>query len=230
MIDNDSKTEAMIQAAGKTAPRVTPTSIKAVIASEHYFTAADGMAGQVDDGKAGDVLASLPESLKLLTFCVLVLKNGFTVTGKSACASPENFDANIGRKVAFDDAFNQIWPLEGYLLKQQLHERAVFDASPKTGTRQPPVDNDHVAPGGEQFSEATIAYNARPEHQQRVITERDELAKKINKLSAFLISPTYQVLPDEEQRRLSDQVHVMHLYRILLSQRIDAFTAQHHPV
>ncbi|EHK3106390.1 hypothetical protein J3858_004443, partial [Salmonella enterica subsp. enterica serovar Irumu] len=53
---------------------------------------------------------------------VLVLENGYTVTGESACASPENFDPEIGRKIARQNAIAKIWPLEGYLLKQQLHE------------------------------------------------------------------------------------------------------------
>lgn len=59
-------------------------------------------------------------NLGLLTFCVLVLRNGFTVTGESACASPENFDPQIGRDIAFKNAREKIWPLEGYLLKQRL--------------------------------------------------------------------------------------------------------------
>ena len=59
-------------------------------------------------------------SLGLLTFCVLVLKNGFTVTGESACASPENFDAEIGRKIARQNAVNKVWPLMGYALKSEL--------------------------------------------------------------------------------------------------------------
>lgn len=59
-----------------------------------------------------------------LTFCVLVLRNGFTVTGESACASPENFDDEIGRKIARQNAVAKIWPLEGYLLKTRLHESA----------------------------------------------------------------------------------------------------------
>lgn len=57
------------------------------------------------------------------TVCCLTLRNGYTVIGKAACVSPENFDEAIGRKVAFDDARNQIWALEGYLLRQRLHER-----------------------------------------------------------------------------------------------------------
>lgn len=63
-------------------------------------------------------------TLGLLTFCVLVLKNGFTVTGESACASPENFDAEIGRKIARQNAEQKIWPLMGYALKQRLREGA----------------------------------------------------------------------------------------------------------
>ena len=57
------------------------------------------------------------KALDLLTFCVLVLRNGFTVTGESACASPENFDAELGCKIARQNAVNKIWPLMGYALK-----------------------------------------------------------------------------------------------------------------
>jgi len=56
------------------------------------------------------------------TICCLTLKNGFTVTGESACASPENFDREIGEKIAFENARNKIWLLEGYLLKQAFFE------------------------------------------------------------------------------------------------------------
>lgn len=57
-----------------------------------------------------------------LTVCCMKLANGFTVTGESACASPENFNAEIGKKIAFEQARNKIWMLEGYLLKQSLFE------------------------------------------------------------------------------------------------------------
>lgn len=96
------------------APRITPADIEANIASEHYFTAADGARSQL----ALTVDAEGP--LRLLTFCVLVLRNGFTVTGESACASPENFDAKIGGKVARQNAINKIWPLMGYELRSKL--------------------------------------------------------------------------------------------------------------
>lgn len=61
-----------------------------------------------------------PDSLRLLTFCVLVLDNGFTVTGESACASPENFDAELGRKIARQNAVAKIWPLLGFRLRDKL--------------------------------------------------------------------------------------------------------------
>ena len=121
---NDQEIEQEIQDKGLTAPRVTPDAIEATIASEHYFTAADGDTEWRRNNVADDyhALKSGPGSLSLLTFCVLVLKNGFTVTGESACASPENFNAEIGRKIARENAKQKIWLLEGYRLKQQLFD------------------------------------------------------------------------------------------------------------
>lgn len=124
---NDQEIETEIQAKGLTAPRVTPQDIEANIASEHYFTAADGALGFLSTTDADPVtsFSNLPPSLHLLTFCVLVLRNGFTVTGESACASPENFDAELGRKIARQNAVNKIWPLMGYALKQRLYEQSL---------------------------------------------------------------------------------------------------------
>lgn len=138
---NDQAIEQEIQAKGKTAPRITPADLQANIANEIYFTAAEGSLGAVAqklhlEGHAIEIEpfdAADRKPLDLLTFCVLTLRNGFTVTGESACASPENFDAEIGRKIARQNAEQKIWPLMGYTLKQILHERALFDASPKTG-------------------------------------------------------------------------------------------------
>lgn len=115
---DDSAIEQEIVAKGLTAPRVTPADIEANIHSEHYFTAQDGRLGATDFGGA---VAIYPE-LKLLTFCVLILRNGFTVTGESACASPENFDAELGRKIARENAKQKLWPLMGYALKEQLYQ------------------------------------------------------------------------------------------------------------
>ncbi len=114
-----------IEAKGLTAPRITPADIEANIVSEHYFTARDGRRGALVDGTyVGRERPQHDEAdlaaLDLLTFCVLVLRNGFTVTGDSACASPENFNEEIGRKVARQNAINKVWPLMGYELRTQL--------------------------------------------------------------------------------------------------------------
>lgn len=118
--------EQEIQAKGKTAPRVTPQDVEANIASEHYFTAWEGAQlaywGDSDPENPKPVEGEPKKDgpLGLLTFCVLVLRNGFTVTGESACASPENFDAEIGRKIARQNAVQKVWPLMGYELRSKL--------------------------------------------------------------------------------------------------------------
>ncbi len=112
--NSDAGIERDLLAKGLTAPRVTATSIEACIRSEYCFTAAGAAFTtrfvHIDD----------EGPLSLLTICVLVLKNGFTVVGTSAYASPENFDADIGRRIARADAINQVWALEGYALKTRL--------------------------------------------------------------------------------------------------------------
>ena len=106
-----------IEAKGLHAPRVTPADIEAAIASEWYINAADGVP---EDDFHPPVPSNHP--LRQLTICVLVLKNGFTVTGESACASPANFDEEIGRKIARQNAVNKIWPLLGFSLRDAIHE------------------------------------------------------------------------------------------------------------
>lgn len=98
-------------------PRVMPADIEAEIASEFYFTATDGVLGA---SEMGTKPAGRAHALDLLTFCVLVLRNGFTVTGESACASPENFNAEIGRRIARENAVNKVWPLLGFRLRDRL--------------------------------------------------------------------------------------------------------------
>ena len=133
MSNTEQQIEQEIQDKGLTAPRLTPDYIDSLIVSEHYFTAYEGTQGaelerrrNTDKPIMVHPLSSLEKStknpLKLLTFCVLILKNGFTVTGESACASPENFNEEIGRKIARDQARDKIWLLEGYLLKEKLYQ------------------------------------------------------------------------------------------------------------
>ena len=116
---------AIVSAGANVAPRVTPADIEAAIVSEHYFTAEDGRAGAIQSehyvGRECPTADDADiDALKLLTFCVLVLRNGFTVTGESACVSPENFNAEIGRRVAREKAIEKMWPLLGYALKERL--------------------------------------------------------------------------------------------------------------
>jgi len=111
--------EQKIQSKELTAPRVTPQDIEANITSEHYFTAAEAL--RCDYPPAMPKTVSQP--LELLTFCVLVLRNGFAVTGESACVSRENFDAEKGRKIARDNAIDKVWPLMGYELKSKLADQ-----------------------------------------------------------------------------------------------------------
>ena len=115
MSTTDESIEQEIQAKGLTAARVTPADIEANIRAETYFTAFDG--SMADDR---DMAVQDADALKLLTFCVLVLRNGFTVTGESACASPENFDAEIGRNIARQNAVDKVLPLLGYELRSKL--------------------------------------------------------------------------------------------------------------
>jgi hypothetical protein len=118
--------EQEIQAKGLTAPRVTLADIEASIAQEHYFTAFDGIAGAAYNAAnpAGELrpfkFGPAGGTESRLTFCVLVLQNGFTVTGESACASPENFNAELGQKIARQNAVAKIWPLLGFRLRDRL--------------------------------------------------------------------------------------------------------------
>lgn len=121
--------EQEIQAKANKAPRVTPADLKANIVSEHYFTALEGVMGASRLGTGLNIVESANDTanasrslghLGLLTFCVLVLRNGFTVTGESACASPENFNEEIGRRIARENAEAKIWPLMGYELRSKL--------------------------------------------------------------------------------------------------------------
>ena len=111
---------AIKRAGADKAPRITPADIEANIKQTYFFTAEEGAQGAL--AKTDPELGAEFPSISMLTFCVLVLKNGFTVTGESACASPENFDAELGRKIARQNAVQKIWPLMGYELRSKLHQ------------------------------------------------------------------------------------------------------------
>lgn len=97
---SEQQIEKEIQEKNLNAPRLTPTLIDETIVAESYH---------VFEGTT-------------TTVCCLTLKNGFTVVGESACASPSNFDEELGKKIARENAREKIWVLEGYLLRQKLYE------------------------------------------------------------------------------------------------------------
>lgn len=100
---NDKSLEEVLQETSK-GPRITPDDVDAAIRQEQYHV--------------------FPETTT--TVCCLTLKNGFTVVGKSACVFPANFNEEIGRKVAYEKAKDQVWDFLGYQLKEDL-ERGLFD-------------------------------------------------------------------------------------------------------
>jgi succinyl-CoA synthetase alpha subunit len=97
-------------AAVAVAPRVQLKDIEAAIKARYDMTAANAV---------GENVPHVPE-LDLLSICILVMQNGFTVIGKSAPASAENFNADLGRKFAYEDAIRQLWPLMGFALRDKL--------------------------------------------------------------------------------------------------------------
>lgn len=112
----DQAIEQEIQAKGLTAPRITPADIEANIESEHYFTAQDGIRGAMTDGKSPYLSVH-----DLITICVMTLRNGHRIVGvNEGPVSAANFDAELGRELARQNAIGQIWPLMGYELRSKL--------------------------------------------------------------------------------------------------------------
>lgn len=104
-------------------PRVSLADIEAQIAVEYRFTAADAVHGMTPP-------PPIVAPLKILSICILVMKNGFTVIGKSAPASPANYDRELGFKFARDDAIRQLWPLMGFNLRQHIYEGSLLLDAP----------------------------------------------------------------------------------------------------
>ena len=93
--------ESQLQEKGLNAPRLNPNSIDSVIVTKQFHVFEN----------------------TTLTVCCILLKNGFTVTGESAAVSMENFDKDIGEQIAYANAKDKIWALEGYLLKDALYKQ-----------------------------------------------------------------------------------------------------------
>lgn len=171
--DNDETIEASIIMAGANkAPRVTPKDIdNAVIA--HQFHVFEGT---------------------MLTVCVVTLDNGFTITGESACASPANFNKEIGERIALENAKQKIWPLLGFRLKDRLRDAA------------------------DLAKEEPLGY------QSRVRAEQSDLQARLIKLQEFLETDfARNNVPSGELLRLVDQEAAMLALDRILKERIAAF-------
>lgn len=94
------------------APRVALTDIEGAIVARYDINAHAAIEAMG---------APSVDALKLLSICVLVMRNGFTIIGKSAPASPANFNAEFGKKLAYEDCIRQLWPLMGFELRERLH-------------------------------------------------------------------------------------------------------------
>lgn len=104
-------------AAVATKPRVTLQDIERAIKAEYTFVASKALAGM-----------ALPavDALKVFTMHIIVMANDFVFVGKSAPASPGNFNADLGAKFAREDAIRQIWPVMGYALRERLQGEADY--------------------------------------------------------------------------------------------------------
>lgn len=222
---SDHRIENEIQAKGLTAPRVSLADLDANIASVEIHK------HQTEGGQ-------------ILRWAIITTRSGFAVVGKpSVAVSPANDNAEIGEKVATDNSRNELWPLMGYHLHQQLHEQqqtkqpthickecgALWkligkDVFPGSGPSWNLTSGkcgaccDNVAMGGQ--------IKALQPHELRVVVEAAELADKIEKLQAFGKTALYAGLPAEERSRLIAQLGAMELYRDVLQERIANFPKQ----
>lgn len=140
--------EQMIKEKGLNAPRVTPDHISKVVVSEQFH---------VFEGTC-------------FTTCLLTLKNGFNVIGESSCASPENFDIEIGKRIARDDAVSKVWLLEGYLLKQKLYEE------PKDYIQRLVKEGEELADKLEKLAKFLVSpmFKDLPDIEQRALNKQSE--------------------------------------------------------
>jgi len=135
-----------------------------------------------------------------VTICSITLENGYSVRGESACVDPAGYVESVGRDLAYQNAFDKIWPLEGYLLVEQRHLA-------KNAARYHPVSTMPTL----------------PEWQQRVVDEEQALNDKLQKLLTFQITEQYGALTAKAKSLLCRQANAMHDYADALKCRIEMF-------
>lgn len=109
------ETDAASRAVAKNDNRISLDYIESQVAVKFYTTgqACADAAGITTSGDARDAIKDWP-SLNSMTICLLVMRNGFVVIGKSAPLDPANFNAELGQKFAYEDAVRQCWPLYAF--------------------------------------------------------------------------------------------------------------------
>lgn len=224
---NDQAIEQEIQAKGLTAPRVTNERIDELMARVVYSF----------DVRPNGSTSTLVHAFLDGKF--------YLASGHSACVSPENFDAEMGMKIAKRDvegkARQELWKLEGYALRDRMERADRGDENQYAdeqnqmrlemavalvkilGLPYSATCADVVAAVHDLLPKAPAS--DRPPHQQRVIDEKRELDEKRLKLASFFSTPTYLNLDIMERSRLTKQGHAMSVYSDILGERIAAFDA-----
>jgi hypothetical protein len=166
---------------------VTVQQIEDTIVSEHYFTAANGLWDKSD----------IPEPLHLLTFCVLVLKNGFTIVGSSACADPTKFDVEMGRKIARERAVQKMWSILGYELKSKLYNEAMAGSASRSEAKaehgQTEAGHDLVGTGE---AEANFARSLEQAELRRIAKIAHEANRAWCEFNGDFTQPTWEDAPE----------------------------------
>lgn len=125
-----------------TAPRITREIMEAEIEIRYFVRGDDAVCVQDDTA----VTFGAVGRLRCMTLCFVVLRSGFIVVGKSACASPENYNKEIGEKIAYEDAIRQMWEPFGFYLKQKLADGEPWPHSPAGPPTEKTVPGDQPEP------------------------------------------------------------------------------------
>jgi hypothetical protein len=96
------------------APRVTLADVEAEVKYAAFARGTDLL--ETENGVPQEII----DALGCLTICVVITHSGFTITGTSACVSPENYNEDLGRRIAREEAVDKLWGFEGYVLRKSL--------------------------------------------------------------------------------------------------------------
>lgn len=102
--------------------KVTMADLEAQVKSQFFFTARDGV-------YRNEMAGSDAAALSHVMICVLILHNGLKLVGvNTGSVDPRDYNADMAMKMARADAINQLWPMLGFQLKEQLYMEAEMDA------------------------------------------------------------------------------------------------------